>query len=151
MGGGVFSRKISRSRRCSRCKCYTSHSPRQRHTAGSIKCHASIIPVLPPGFGGRAKTHRRPNQLGWNRFRPNSKEAQRVVSNIVGDMGLIKGQDRFVGLIAAPQGELAWRSDPVLLVDKFFEDHGTVRRGGVGHAARPFLHQWGQPFPPPSR
>jgi len=47
-----------------------------------------------------------------------SKEAQRVVSKIVGDMGLIKGQDGFVGLVVAPQGELSWRNDPVLFVDK---------------------------------
>ena len=41
------------------------------------------------------------------------------MSKIVGDMGLIKGQDGFVGLVVAPQGELSWRNDLVLFVDKF--------------------------------
>ena len=49
----------------------------------------------------------------------NPKEVRRVVSKIVGDMGLIKGQDSFVGLVVAPQSELSWRNDPVLFVDKF--------------------------------
>ena len=48
----------------------------------------------------------------------NPKEAQRVVNKVVGDMGLIKGQDGFVGLVVDPQGELSWRNDPVLFVDK---------------------------------
>ena len=49
----------------------------------------------------------------------NPKEAQRVVNKIVSDMGMPKGQDGFVGLVVDPQGELSWRNDPVLFVDKF--------------------------------
>ena len=41
------------------------------------------------------------------------------MNKIVGDMGLIKGQDGFVGLVEDLQGELSWRNDPMLVVDKF--------------------------------
>ena len=41
------------------------------------------------------------------------------MNKIVDDMGLIKGQDGFVGQVVDPQGELSWRNDPVLFVDKF--------------------------------
>lgn len=43
----------------------------------------------------------------------NPKEDQRVVNNIVADMGASEGQDAFVGLFTDPRGQLSWRSDPV--------------------------------------
>ena len=54
------------------------------------------------------------------------KEAQRVVNKIVSDMGMSKGQDGFVGLVVDPQGELSWRNDPVLFVDKFTKTTAQV-------------------------
>ena len=61
---------ITRSRRRPKRKCYTRHSPHQRHTAGSMGHHTSITPVLLPGSGSRAKAPKRPNQRGWDRIRP---------------------------------------------------------------------------------
>ena len=46
------------------------------------------------------------------------KEAQRVVTNIVTDMGCSKSQDAFVGLPADPHDQLSWKSDQVRFTDK---------------------------------
>ena len=71
--------------------------------------------TAPPTFNAAPMT-----QTGTKRI-PDAieqKEAQRVVTKIVTDMGCSKNQDAFVGIPADPHDQLSWKSDPVLFTGK---------------------------------